>query len=368
MGDIKRIGVMTGGGDCPGLNAVIRAVVLNALARGWEVMGIEDATHGLVDLDYRSPHGNRLLSASDVLDIHTRGGTILGTSNKSDPWHYVVEENGERKEIDVSQQAVDNYHKLGLQALIAIGGDGSMRIAKKFLDMGVQVVGVPKTIDLDVQATDYTFGFMTAVQCATEAVDRLQDTAESHDRVMMLEVMGRDAGHIALHSAIAGGAHICLIPEIEYRIEPIVRKIQDRRAAGHPYSIAVIAEGAKPVGGEMSYDGPQELGAMKKLQGAADRLRDQLEPHLDLDVRATILGHLQRGGSPVQFDRVLGTRFGVAAVEAVAAGKFGHMVSLRTPDIVTVPFDEVIGNQRLVDPKGQVVEAAKSVGITFGDD
>lgn len=363
---IKRIGIMTGGGDCPGLNAVIRGAFLAAQARGWEVFGIEDATHGLVDLDYRSPHGNRFLTDADVSRIHVRGGTILGTSNKSDPWNFVVEENGVRKTIDVSQRCVENYSKLGLDALISIGGDGSMRIAKKFLDLGLKIVGVPKTIDLDVQATDYTFGFQTAVQCATDGVDRLQDTAESHDRVMILEVMGRDAGHIALHTAIAGGAHICLIPEIAYRVAPIVELVEARRAAGKPFSIAVVAEGAKPAGGEASY-ADHELGAMKKLHGAAHKLVAALEPHLDLDVRATILGHLQRGGSPVQFDRVLGTRFGVAAVEAIERGEFGSMVALRTPDIVTVPIEDVIGGQRLVDPEGQIVRAAKSVGICFGD-
>lgn len=363
---IKRIGVMTGGGDCPGLNPVIRAVVLAARARGWEVMGIEDATHGLVDLDYRSPRGNRLLDVDDVNDILQTGGTILGTSNKSDPWNFVVEKDGVKSTTDVSATAVENYHKLGLDALISIGGDGSMKIAQKFCDLGCKIVGVPKTIDQDVAATDTTFGFMTAVQCATDALDRLHDTAESHDRVMLLEVMGRDAGHIALHAALAGDAHICLLPEIPYRVAPLVKKIKDRKASGNPYSIVVVAEGAHPQDGEVSIE--KKLGEMPKLFGAAQRVAVALEPHLELDVRATILGHLQRGGSPVQFDRILGTRYGVAAVEAVEAGKFGQMVSLRNHEITTVPIKDAIEKQRLVDPQGQLVHAARSVGICFGDE
>lgn len=362
---IKRIGVMTGGGDCPGLNPVIRAVVLAAKARGWEVMGIEDATHGLVNLDYRSPRGNRLLEESDVNDILQTGGTILGTSNKSDPWNFVVEKDGVKTTIDVSATAVENYHKLKLDALISIGGDGSMKIAQQFCDLGLKIVGVPKTIDQDVAATDTTFGFATAVQCSTDALDRLHDTAESHDRVMLLEVMGRDAGHIALHAALAGDAHVCLLPEIPYRVAPIVEKIKSRKRNGQPYSIIVVAEGARPEDGEVSIE--EKLGEMPKLFGAAQRLAVALEPHLELDVRATILGHLQRGGSPVQFDRILGTRYGVAAVEAVEEGKFGRMVSLRNHLITTVPIVDAIEKQRLVDPEGQFVHAARSVGICFGD-
>lgn len=363
-----KLGIMTGGGDCPGLNAVIRGVVLSAKARGWEVFGIEDATHGLVDLDYRSPHGNRTLTAEDVDDILVRGGTILGTSSKSDPWNYVVEKDGELTTTDVSEQAVANFHKLGLDAMVSIGGDGSMRIAQKFIDMGLKIVGVPKTIDQDVAVTDTTFGFQTAVQCATDGLDRLQDTAESHDRVMILEVMGRDAGHIALHAAIAGGAHVCLIPEIPYRIEPLVRKIKERKASGNPFSICVVAEGALPLDGEQSLT-ETELGAMPKFYGAGHKLAAALEPHVDLDVRCTILGHLQRGGSPVHFDRILGTRYGVAAVEAIEAGKFGHMVAIQNNVVTTVPITDVVAaHQHLVDPQGQFVHAAKAVGITFGDD
>ena len=364
---IHKIGISTGGGDCPGLNAVIRAVVLKAHTRGWSVLGIEDAMEGLIDLDYRSPHGNRQLTPESVDTILSRGGTILGTSNKADPFAYVQEIDGDTREIDVSDRVVENYAKLKLDAMVCVGGDGSMRIAQGLSEKGLRIVGVPKTIDQDLGATDYTFGFHTAVQCATEAIDRLQDTAESHDRVMVLEVMGRDAGWIALFSAIAGGAHVCVIPEIPYRIDPIVEAIRSRRKSGAPFSIIVLAEGAKPHGGEASHAGPRELGAMPKLLGAGHRLAAALEPHLKSDVRVTVLGHLQRGGTPTQFDRILGTRFGAEAVACIERGQFGHMVALRTPDIVAVPITEAIANQRLVDPNGQLVQAAKDTGIVFGE-
>lgn len=355
---------MTGGGDCPGLNAVIRAVVLKAHARGWKVLGIEDATEGLIDLDHRGPLGNRWLEPDDVVHILSRGGTIIGTSNHSDPFRY--KQDG--KEIDVSDLCVANFGELGLDALIAVGGDGSMRIAKRLFDKGIPVVGVPKTIDQDLGATDYTFGFTTAVQTATDAIDRLQDTAESHDRVMVLEVMGRDAGWIALHAAIAGGAHVCLIPEIPFRLDSIVSAIEARRKRGYPFSIVVIAEGARRVDGEAALLGPHELGEMPRFFGAGHRLGAELEPRCKLDVRVTVLGHIQRGGSPVQFDRILGTRFGTAAIDAIADGDFGTMVSLRTPDIVRVPLEQATQNQRLVDvERSDVVQAARDIGICFGD-
>ncbi len=365
---IGRIGILTGGGDCPGLNAVIRAVVLKACARGWRVLGIEDATNGLIDLDYRSPHGNRWLEPADVTDILKKGGTILGTSNKSDPFRWVETRGGQRVEADVSARVVENYRKLGLDALICVGGDGSMRIAQRLGDLGLAVVGVPKTIDQDLACTDTTFGFDSAVHAATDAIDRLQDTAESHDRAMILELMGRNAGWIALYAAIAGGAHVCLIPEIPYRVEPVLAKIRDRAKHGKPFSLIAIAEGACPLGGEPSFEGPRELGRMPKLFGAGYKLAAALEPHLDMEVRVTVLGHIQRGGSPSPFDRILSTRFGAAAVEAIAAGKFGHMVALRAPDIVTVPIAEAVANPRRVDPRGQMVQAARAVGIAFGDE
>ncbi|MBM4356882.1 MAG: 6-phosphofructokinase [Deltaproteobacteria bacterium] len=365
---MKRIGIFTGGGDCPGLNPVIRAVVLKARAAGIEVLGIEDATSGLIDLDYRSPRGNRWLEPDDVAEIVRKGGTILGTSNKSDPFRFVVEQDGVKREEDVSDRVVENSRKLGLDGLISVGGDGSMRIAQKLIDKGLRIIGVPKTIDQDLGATDYTFGFNTAVQSTTEALDRLHDTAESHDRVMILELMGRDAGWISLHAAIAGAAHVCLIPEIPYRIEPVVRAIRERKDHGKPYSIVVVAEGARPAAGEPSYEGPRELGKMRRLFGAGYKVAAALEPHLDMEVRVTVLGHIQRGGSPTQFDRVLGTRFGAAAVDAALAGKWGHMVALRTPEIVLVPIAEAIADPHHVPLSDSVLRAARDVGVVFGDE
>jgi len=365
---IKRIGIMTGGGDCPGLNAVIRAAVRTGIMRyGWEILGIEDACSGLIDLEYRSPHGNQWLSLDMVHDILPRGGTILGTSNRSHPFRYAVERDGETVEIDVSDKLVANYEKLGLEALISIGGDGSMDIAEGLSKKGIDIVGVPKTIDNDLSSTDVTFGFDTAVQIATEALDRIRDTAESHDRVMLVEVMGRHAGWIALHAGLAGGAHAILLPEIPYRLAPLAAKIKDRREHGKPFSVFVVAEGAKPAGGEASTI-PKLPGAMPRLFGAASRVAHELSQMVELDMRVTVLGHVQRGGSPTNFDRILGTRFGHAAAELVAAGDFGKMVSLRTPDIVTVPLAEAIGKPKRVDPHGQMVEAARALGVVFGDE
>ena len=234
---------------------------------------------------------------------------------------------------------MENYRAFGLDGMVWVGGDGSMRIAQRMGEKGMRIVGVPKTIDLDLGGTDYSFGFSTAVDTITNAVDRLQDTAESHDRVMIVEVMGRNAGFLALHGALAGGAHICLLPEVPYRIEPVLAKIRERCDDGHPYSIAIVAEGAAPAGGEPSYAGRAELGAMPKLHRRRRPPRRRARPaSRSRHLRVTVLGHVQRGGSPNQFDRILATRFGVAAVEAIERGEFGHMVSLRTPDIVTVPI------------------------------
>jgi phosphofructokinase-like protein len=365
---IKRIGIMTGGGDCPGLNAVIRAAVRTGVRNyGWEILGIEDACMGLIDLEYRSPHGNLWLTLEMVHDILPKGGTILGTSNRSHPFRYAVEREGEKVEIDVSDQLVANVDKLGLEALISIGGDGSMEIAQGLAEKGLKIVGVPKTIDNDLGATDVTFGFDTAVQIASEALDRIRDTAESHDRVMLVEVMGRHAGWIALHAGLAGGAHAILIPEIPYRLAPIAAKIKERRARGKPFSVVVVAEGVKPAGGEASTI-PKLPGAMPRLFGAASRVAHELSQMVELDMRVTVLGHIQRGGSPTNFDRILGTRFGHAAAELVANGDFGKMVALRTPRIVAVPISEAIGRQRLVKPDGQMVTAARALGVVFGDE
>lgn len=364
---IQRVAICTGGGDCPGLNAVIRAAVrVGTMKFGWEILGVEDALNGLVDLDYRSPRGNRWLSGQDVRGIIEQGGTILGTSNRSDPFHYVSRAaDGSLTTTDVSDRVMENYRKLRLDALISVGGDGSMAISQRFIEKGMRIVGVPKTIDNDLHGTDQTFGFDTAVNVATEAIDRIRDTADSHDRVMLVEVMGRNAGWIALTAGLAGGADAILIPEIPYRLEPLADMIRNRRKRGANYSLIVVAEGAKPVGGEASV-GAHELGAMPRLMGCAHRVAAGLEARVDADLRVTVLGHIQRGGSPSAFDRVLGTRFGEAAAELVAQGGFGRMVSLRCGEIVDVPIAEAIATPKRVDPEGQLVRTAQAIGVCFG--
>jgi 6-phosphofructokinase 1 len=349
---IERIGILTGGSDCPGLNAVIRAAVLAAKQRGWAVLGIEDGLSGLIDLDYRSPHGNRWLSPRDVHDVLRRGGTFLGTSSRKNPFQC-----GE----DVAlRRAVENARTLGLDALVCVGGRGALRLAQRLNELGLPVVGVPKTIAMDLDGTDATVGFHTAVQTVTDAIDRLQDTAESHDRIMIVEVMGYGTGWIALHAAIAGGAHVCLIPEIRYRIERVVAKVEARRRGASPYCLVVVADGASPLGVDAKT--PRQ-----DLTGTGARLASALAPHLDLEIRLTVLGHIQRGGSPVQFDRVLGTRFGVAAVELIADGRTGTMTSLRTPDVVAVPLAQALRGPRRVDTSGPLLRSAAAVGVELGD-
>ncbi|MEM9188283.1 MAG: ATP-dependent 6-phosphofructokinase [Myxococcota bacterium] len=364
---IKRVGIMTGGGDCPGLNAVIRAAVrVGARRYGWEMVGIEDAFHGLIDLDEDPPPNNRVLTDDEVRGIFSRGGTILGTSNKADPFRYAVVRDGKTVEEDISDLIMTNYRKLGLDALISIGGDGSMRIAQRFVEKGMNVVGVPKTIDNDLASTDRTFGFQTAVQIATDALDRIRDTAESHDRVMLVEVMGRGVGWIALEAGIAGGAHGILLPEIPYRLEPLAERIRDRSRRGQPFSVIVVAEGAKPAGGELSVI-EQRAGEMARLGGAAHRVAAGLEGMIDADMRVTVLGHVQRGGSPCSDDRILATRFGHHAAELVAEQNFGKMVALRHPNIIAVPIEDAI-RPNPVDPHGGLVETARALDIVFGDE
>jgi 6-phosphofructokinase 1 len=365
----RKIGILTGGGDCPGLNAVIRAAVKVGIDKHrLELLGIEDALHGLIDLDYRSPNGNRWLGSRDVAHILTRGGTILGTSNRSDPFRFVVKDaSGAPHETDVSDRVIENARRLGLEGILSIGGDGSMRIAQRFLEKGLPMIGVPKTIDNDLGSTDLTFGFDTAVGIATEAIDRLRDTAESHDRVMLVEVMGRDAGWIALHAGVASGADAILLPEIPYRIEPIAAAVEERRARGQKYSIVVVSEGAKPLGGEASVV-ERKAGAMPRLAGAAQRVAESLSQRLDADIRVTVLGHVQRGGSPSSFDRILATRFGHAAAELAARGEWGKMVALRGDAIVAAPIADAIRALKLVDPACQLVGTARALGVSFGDE
>jgi len=358
-GSIKRIGVLTGGGDCPGLNAVLRAIAKSAINLfSWEVIGIEDGFDGLID-----PSRNEPLTLDRVRGILPRGGTILGTTNRSNPFAYRAA--SDSTPIDLSEQVVKNIKKLGLDALIVIGGDGTLAIAQEFSGMGVRLVGIPKTIDNDLVGTDVTFGFDTAVVTATEAIDKLHTTAESHHRVMVLEVMGRNAGWIAIESGIAGGADIICIPEIPFRIESALAAISARDAAGSKFSIAVVAEGAMPEGGHpMRID---DGTTSPRYAGIGTWLGDQLASRTEHEVRITVLGHLQRGGSPSPFDRVLATRFGTEATRLVADGGFGQMVAYHGPDVESVPLADVVGTTKTVPPDGEHVQTARALGICLCD-
>ena len=359
----KHLGVLTGGGDCPGLNAVIRAVVKTAINRfGWKVIGIEDGFSGLL-----KPGKTRTLGLKDVKGILPRGGTILGTTNRSNPFEYKTWVNGKLRVEDISHIAHDRIEKLGIDALIVIGGDGSLKIAQRFFELGVSVVGIPKTIDNDLEATDMTFGFQTAVLTATEAIDKLHTTAESHHRVMIVELMGRYVGWIALESGLAGGADVILIPEIPYHMEKVVTKIKDRDKRGRKFSIMVVAEGAKPVEGKATLLSPadKEAGA-ERLGGIGDKLAQEITRLTGMETRVTVLGHVQRGGSPCPFDRILASRYGRAAVELVAEGKFGHMVCLHTPNIESVPIKEAVSSFLAVPPDGDLVRTAEMLGVEFG--
>ncbi|MDU5107451.1 MULTISPECIES: 6-phosphofructokinase [unclassified Clostridium] len=362
---IKKIALLTGGGDCPGLNAVIRAVTKTAILNyGMEVIGYKFGYRGLYNNDYVP------LTLDSVSGILNRGGTILYSSNKDNLFDYLVEENGVMVKKDVSDVAVENLKKEGVDVLIVIGGDGTLTSARDFARKGVKVIGVPKTIDNDLASTDVTFGFNTAIDVATEALDRLHTTAESHHRVMVCEVMGRGAGWIALESGIAGSANVILLPEIPYDINKIVEKIKAREAEGREFSIIVVAEGAKPKDGEVVVakivaDSPDPI----RLGGIGNKLADDLEKLLPgKEVRCTVLGHIQRGGTTSTYDRILSTRYGVAAVELINEGKFGEMVSLKDGKISSDSLENVIGQKsKLVDPNGELVKVAKKVGISFAD-
>jgi len=362
MSKLKRVGVLTGGGDCPGLNAVIRAVVKTSLGDyAAEVVGILDGFEGLVFKKVMP------LSWENVRGILTKGGTILGSSTRANPFAMTVERNGKKFTEDKSADACRNFEELGLDALVVIGGDGTLTIAKELRDKcGLKVVGVPKTIDNDLSATDRTFGFETAVITATEAIDKLHSTAESHHRVMFVELMGREAGWIALYSGLAGGADVILIPEIPYHTPRLVEKIERREKYGMKFSIVVVAEGARPVGGKMSViEKPDQPWALPRLGGAAQRVADEVEKLTKKETRVTVLGHLQRGGSPTAFDRNLATRLGVEAVNLIARGEFGRMVCLSGREIKSVPLEDAVGRQKLVDPRGEMVRAAAATGIEF---
>ena len=358
-----RIAISTGGGDAPGLNAVIRAAVLSARTRGWDVLGIKRGFAGLLGEDEIVP-----LTVDSVRGIAGQGGTNIKTTNRGSPFAYPVQKpDGTWTNIDRSDELVENARNLGIEAIISIGGDGSLKIAQQLCTKGVRVVSVPKTIDNDVAGTITTFGFDTAVNTAMEAIDKLHTTAESHDRVMVLEVMGREAGFIALHAGVAGTADVILIPEIEWDLEKVCDKIMARDASGKRFSIVVVAEGSKPRGGHESIIGASLPGQDRRLGGIAERLGYDIQRITGKETRSMVLGHLQRGGSPTGYDRLLATRFGAAAVQAVAEKKWGHMVALQSPHLVTVPIEEVLKETKRVDPKHDIVQAARMIGISFGD-
>lgn len=360
---IRRIGVLTGGGDCPGLNAVIRAVVKSAINEyGWEVLGIEDGFEGLIQSGKARP-----LTLADVRGILPRGGTILGTTNRANPFHYEVEKDGEVKVFDVSDDVVRHAEVLGIDVLVVIGGDGSLAIANELMGKGLKVVGVPKTIDSDLQKTVITFGFDTAVNTAMEALDKLHTTAESHHRVIILEVMGRNVGWIALKGGIAGGADIILLPEIPYDIEVVAAKIGERYRRGAKFSIVVVSEGARPVGGEAVYQARREVGGVPRLGGIGEVLAEQLRQRTQAEIRVTVLGYLQRGGSPTAFDRLLASRFGAMAVHLIAEGKLGHMVALESEHVVSVPIGEVVGEQKHVPLTSDIILTALGLDICLGN-
>ena len=359
---IKRIGVLTGGGDAPGINAVIRAVVKTAIKQySLGVVGILNGFGGLVKNQAYE------LTEKDVVGILPRGGTILGTTNRDNPFHYPIHKEGKKIFVDVSDRIFENISIQEINALVVIGGDGSLAIARDLYEKGLPLVGVPKTIDNDLAATDQTFGFDTALNTATEALDKLHTTAESHHRVMVLEVMGRYAGWIALTAGIAGGADVILIPEIPYQINKVMEKINAREQQGKKFSIIVVAEGAKPLGGEIiikktvenSYD-PIRLG------GVGNVVAQQVEELTGKETRVTILGHLQRGGSPTAYDRILATRYGIKAVNLIMEGRFGEMVCLSGANITSVPLNEGAGKMRLLPLDGDLIRSAQQLGISLG--
>jgi 6-phosphofructokinase 1 len=360
---VERIGVLTGGGDCPGLNAVLRAVVKTAVGEyGWEVIGFEDGFDGLLD-----PARVRPLTPDAVRGILPLGGTMLGTTNRSNPFDYVWKEHGAVRRADRSAEALERFAAHGLDALVVIGGDGTLAIAERFYRLGMPVVGVPKTIDNDLSATDVTFGYQTALDTATEALDRLHTTAESHHRVLVVEVMGRHAGWIAIEAGLAGGADVILLPEIPFDVARVVEALAARQQLGRGFSIVVAAEGAAPAGGAQFVQASVDQASPTRLGGIAAWLAGEIEARLDVEARAVVLGHLQRGGSPVAFDRVLGTRFGAAAARLIAAGGFGQMVALHAPRVEPVALAEAVGVMKRVDPAGELVAAARGMGVCVGD-
>ena len=360
MSQIRRIGVLTGGGDAPGLNAVIRAVVKSACNGSIEVLGIEDSFDGLIE-----PGRTRVLSPKNVTGILRLGGTILGTTNRGNPFAYPIATSD--GQVDYSERVTENFHKFGLDALVVIGGDGTLSIAHRLSQKGIPIVGVPKTIDNDIVGTVSCFGFDTAVDFATDAIDRLHSTAEAHHRVMLVEVMGRYAGWIALYAGVAGGADAILIPEIPFDLKVVAARLLEREKFGARFSIVVVAEGAVPIGGKVSLVAKGDAATAERLGGISAICARQLEELTGKETRYVVLGHLQRGGTPTSHDRTLATRFGGKAIECVLNGQFDVMVASQPPDIVTVPLETVVGKQKRVPADFDLIRTARAMGITFGD-
>jgi len=360
----RRIGLLTGGGDCPGLNAVIRAVAKSAMNGGLEVIGIEDGYLGLIEDRIRQ------LSPSDVSGILTRGGTILGSSNKADPKRYAIPlADGSFEIRDVRDQVVENYHKAGLDAIVVMGGDGTMSGAASLIERGLNFVGVPKTIDNDLWATDITFGHDTAVTTASDALDKVHTTASSHHRVMVVELMGRYAGWLALRAGLASGADVILIPEIPFKIEIVARKCVSRRKGGKGFTIIAAGEGAMPVGGKQFVDRIDETSPDPvRLGGVAKYVAEQVEKITGIESRAIVLGHVQRGGTPTPADRLLATKFGYHAFELLVAGRLNRLVVSRGGEITSVPITEVAGKVRTVPVDHMLIKAGRAVGTCFGDE
>ncbi|MFZ5622867.1 MAG: 6-phosphofructokinase [Gemmatimonadota bacterium] len=358
-----RIAISTGGGDAPGLNAVIRAIVLSAHQRGWQSYGIHKGYDGLLAGD-----GVSFLGPEQVRGITHLGGTIIGTTNRGNPFRWpTTDAAGNPVEVDRSDDLIAAFRASGFDALVSIGGEGSLKIAYDLWLKGLPVVGVPKTIDNDVYGTIATFGFDTAVTTATEAIDKLHSTAESHERVMVVELMGRDAGWIALHSGISSTADVILIPEIPFDIAKVCDKIMERERRGRKFSIVVVAEGARPIGGDKVLVERRNVGTVDRLGGIGSRVAAAITERTGKETRSLVLGHLQRGGSPTTHDRLLALRFGTAAVAAIADGAFGHMVGYDPPCIVRVPLAEVGGRTRLVPLDSDTLRTARELGISLGD-
>ena len=361
----RRIAVLTGGGDAPGLNAVVRAIVKTAEGDyGWDVLGVIDGFDGFI-----RDGGVKQMTMSDVRGILPEGGTILGTANRGNPFvRKQVTAGGETVFVDILDEMVNRIGELGVDGIVAIGGDGTLGASMQLIERGCLIVGVPKTIDNDLGGTDQTFGFDTALNTATDAVDKLHTTAASHRRAIVVEVMGRNAGWIAMGAGLAGGADVILIPEIPFKINSVCKRLKNRMTLGSKFSIVVVAEGAMPEGGQAMYKSSGDTMYVPRLGGIGPYVSEQIEKNTSQESRVVVLGHLQRGGRPTPYDRLLGTRYGVAAVRMIAEGKIGHMVALRGTEISSVPIAQAVASHKIVDPSGELVNTARGLGISMGDE